>query len=380
MRKSADAVVIGGGSIGCSAAYHLAKKGFRRVVLVEKRYLTSGSTGRCAAGIRQQWGTEMNCLLSRGSAALFQALPEELGCGDVEFRQSGYLLVTYEESQARMLEENLELQHRLGIGSRKLSPQEAREVVPFLRTEGMVAAFFGPEDGHINPFKATFAYARAARRLGAEIHPYTTVTGLKTAAGRIAAVETDRGTVETPLVVNATGPYAKTIGAMLGLYHPVEPERHQILITEPMEPTLGPLVMSFHHDSYCQQVPHGGFIMGYGNPNEPKGFNYAHDWRFLEDIARKITDQMPVLRDLRVVRQWAGHYGISPDAQPILGPIPEVEGYYLALGCGKGFMLSPMIGRLTAELLAGEETSLPIEALSVERFDRGELIVEPAVV
>jgi sarcosine oxidase subunit beta len=380
MRKGADAVVIGGGSIGCSVAYNLARKGFREVVLLEKRYLTSGSTGRCAAGIRQQWGTRMNCLLSQGSARIFKTLAEELETDDIEFQESGYLLITYAEEQARMLSKNLELQHSMGIPSRKLSPHEARELVPYLNTEAMVAAFHGPEDGHINPFKTTFAYARAAKRMGVDVHTYTAVTGLQTRGGRIRAVETDQGVIETDKVVNATGPYAKTIGEMLHLYHPVEPERHQILITEPMEPTMGPMVMSFHHGSYCQQVPHGGFIMGYGNPNEPKGFNYTHDWRFLEDMARKITDQLPALRDLRVVRQWAGHYGISPDGQPVLGPIPEVVGYYLALGCGKGFMLSPMIGQLIGECVAGEPTTLPIDMLSVTRFDRGEMIVEPAVV
>lgn len=167
---------------------------------------------------------------------------------------------------------------------------------------------------------------------------------------------------------------------MLGLEHPVEPERHQAMITEPLDRVVEPMVMSFNHTSYFQQVPHGGFLMGYGMPNEPKKINYKHDWLFLEEMAKKITEQMPVTQELRVIRQWAGHYGISPDGQPILGPVPEIEGYYLALGCGKGFMLAPMIGQLTAEYLVGEETSLPIDILSIERFAKGELINEPSVV
>lgn len=380
MRSSADVVVIGGGAIGCSVAYYLAKKGFKNIVLLEQRYLTSGSTGRCGAGIRQQWGTKMNCLLSRGSAQIYETLGEETGYGDIEFRQSGYLLITYQEHQARMLGENMTLQHKLGIPSRKLSPEEAKDLVPYLNTEEMVAAFFCQEDGHINPFKATFAFASAAERLGVEINTYTNVTGIVAEYGRVNAVVTDKGTINTDKVVNATGAFAKFIGEMLGLSHPVEPERHQILITEPMESLLGPMVMSFHHGSYCQQVPHGGFLMGYGNPEEPKGVNYKHDWVFLEEMARKITHQMPILKDLRVVRQWAGHYGVSPDAQPIIGNVPEVEGYYLALGCGKGFMLAPMIGKLTTEILAGVQPSLPIDILNVRRFTKGELINEPAVV
>ena len=153
-----------------------------------------------------------------------------------------------------------------------------------------------------------------------------------------------------------------------------------MLFRSPMEHMVGPLVMSFHHDSYINQVPHGGFLMGYGNPDEPKGLNYQHDWNFLENMAKKAIYQFPAMKNLRVVRQWAGHYGISPDGQPILGTVPEIDGYYLSLGCGKGFMLAPMIGQLTAELVAKEETAIPIEALSIERFAKGELIVETGVV
>jgi len=120
--------------------------------------------------------------------------------------------------------------------------------------------------------------------------------------------------------------------------------------------------------------------MGYGDREEPKGLNYKHSWVFLDEMARKITHQMPILKDLRVIRQWAGHYGISPDGQPIVGPVSEVDGYYMALGCGKGFMLAPMIGKLTSEILAKEQPSLPVEILNVQRFSKGELINEPAVV
>lgn len=380
MRKSADVVVIGGGSIGCSVAYNLAKKGFKNIVLLEKRFLTSGSTGRCGAGIRQQWGTEMNCLISRGSAEIFKTLGEETGYGDIEFRQSGYLLITYDKKQAERLKKNLAVQHKLGIPSVMVTPKDAKEIVPYVNIEGMEAAFFCQEDGHINPFKTTFAFAKGAKDLGVEINKYTTVTGIKTKGRKITAVVTDQGEIATNTVINATGPYAKFIGKMLGLSHPVEPERHQALVTEPMEHMIGPMVMSFHHDSYISQVPHGGFVMGYGEPNEPKRINYKHEWSFLEEMAKKAVFQIPAMKDLRVIRQWAGHYGISPDGQPVLGPVPEVDGYYLALGCGKGFMLSPMIGKLIAELLAGEETSLSIDALSIERFAKGELIVETGVV
>lgn len=379
MSKRADAVVIGGGSIGCAVAYYLAEKGFEDIVLLEKRYLTSGSTGRCAASMRQQWGTEMNCLLGKKSIEMFANLKEKLGY-DIEFEQDGYLLITYEEEQAEQLKENMELQHKLNIPSERLTSEEAKEMVPYLDTEGLKGAFFCKDDAYANPFKATFAYAKAAKRLGVEINTYTTVVDIETNEGAVKKVITDKGEITTDTVVNATGPYAKNIGEMLGVSHPVEPERHQILVTEPMETMVKPMVMSFQHDSYCQQVPHGGFLLGYGDPEEPKGVNYKHSWNFLEEMSRKATEQLSILEDVRVVRQWAGHYGISPDGQPIVGDVPEVDGYYLALGCAKGFMLAPMIGKMMAEFLAGEETSLPIDVLNVRRFEKGELIVEPAVV
>lgn len=378
MRNSAEAVVIGGGSIGCSVAYNLSRMGVEDVVLVEKSFLASGATGRCAAGVRQQWGTRENCLVAKRSIELLEDLPDELDA-ELDFRQSGYLLVASNEDEKSQLEKNMELQNKLGIPSKELSIAEAGDLVPHLNIEQAKGACFCPEDGHLDPFKTTFGYARAAERLGVEINTNTEVIDINYENG-IEAVVTDEGTISTELVVNATGPQAKFIGQMLGLEHPVEPERHQILITEPLEHSLDPMIISFQHNSYIQQVPHGGFIMGYGNPNEPHYLNYKHDWQFLESMANKAVQQLPPLEDVRVLRQWAGHYGISPDGQPILGEVPGYKGYYLACGCGKGFMLAPAIGEGVAKLIAGEEPSIPIERMNIERFKTGELINEPAVV
>lgn len=382
MKHSADIIVIGGGSVGCSTAYHLAKQGLKNIVLLEERALASGSTGRCAASMRQQWGTEMNCLLSKHSIERFKTLNEELEYDrDIEFTQNGYLMVTYAEEEAKMLENNLALHKRLGIPSQMLSIEETQELVPALNTEQIRASSICMEDGQANPFKVTEAYARAGRRLGVTIYTNTEVMGFKTnQSGRLEAVVTNQGEIKTEKVVNATGPYAKKIHQMLGQDLPVEPERHQILVTEPLDPFLGPMVMNFHHRSYCQQVPHGSLLIGYGDPKEPKGINYQHTWRFLQEMCNKIIEQLPLLKKANIVRQWAGHYGISPDGQPILGEVPGIEGYYLALGCGKGFMLSPMIGELVSQLVVGKETTIPIEPLHLERFERGEWIVEPAVV
>ena len=379
MVETAEIVIIGGGAIGCSVAYNLARAGFKDIVLLEKRYLTSGSTGRCAASMRMQWGTELNCRLTKRSIRIFEILSRELDC-EIDFQQSGYLLITFAEEEAQQLEKNLEVQHRFDIPSRKLTRAEAREMVPYLNTERLAGAFFGKDDGYACPFKTTFGYARAAERLGVEIRKFTEVTDLEERGGRINGVVTDQGKIAADIVINAAGPYAKFIGKMLGLSHPVEPERHQIMVTEPVEKLVGPMVMSFHHNSYIKQVPHGSFLLGYGDFAEDKKINYCHSWKFIEEMSRRALEQLPILKDLRVVRQWAGHYGISPDGQPILGEDPDVAGYYLALGCARGFMLAPVIGELMTRLISGEETFIPVERLGVERFARGDLIVEPAVV
>ena len=382
MASKADVAVIGGGSIGASVAYNLAKKGIKDVVLVEKGYLGRGSSGRCGAAVRQQWGTKLNCMLSRKSIQLFENLEEELNYDrSIELRQSGYLLLAHDEEQSKQLKKNMELQRELGIPVQELSVKEVEELVPQLNTEGLLSAAFCNEDGHVNPFRVIEAYGEAAEKLGVEIKTFTEVLDIiQSSSGKIEALVTDQGKILTDTVINCTGPYARFIGQMLGLEHPVEPERHQAMITEPVEEMMGPMVICFRDVSYCQQVPHGGFLMGYGNPHEPKGINYSHQWEFMEQMADKAISLFPFISQLRIVRQWAGHYGISPDGQPVLGEVPEVEGYYLALGCGKGFMLSPMIGQLLAERIAGEETSLPIKPYNIERFERGELIVEPAVV
>lgn len=380
MKNRADVVIIGGGAIGCSIAYNLAKKGFKDVVLLEKRFLAAGATGACGSGFRQQWGTEVNIRLARESCKLFKTLNEELDYLDIEFVQKGYLLCAYSAEQDKMLHANMELQHKLGVPSQRLTPSEAKELVPYLNTEELTAGYYCKEDGHANPFKTTYSYAQAAKRLHAEINSYTEVTGIESQKNKIVAVETNKGKIYTERVINACGPLCSQIGRMIGIEHPVKPKRVEKLVTEAMEKTVGPMIQSFRHSSSCQQVPHGGFLMGFSRVDEPYCVNRRHSWQFLEETAKKIIPQLPVLKDLRVIRQFADHYDVSPDGQPVIGPVPEIDNYYLAVGCGKGFMMAPMIGQLIAEYLNGETTTLPLEPYSTERFAKGELIEEPAVV
>lgn len=382
MQKTADIVIIGGGITGCALAYELAVRGMKNIVVLEKQYLASGATGRCGAGVRQQWGTETNAILARDSVKRFEGMNEELKYDlDIEFKQGGYLMVAYTPGEWEQYKKNVAVQHSLGIPTKMISPQEAKEIVPHLNTEGLIGATFCQTDGHANPFHVVDAYYKAALRLGVKFETYTTVTDIKRENGRVTGVRTSRGDIDAPLVVNACGYAAGTICKMVGFDLPLYPQRHQALVTEPVEPCQGPMVISLHHRLYCQQTPHGSFIMGVGDPNEPKDFDIHSTWEFLEDVARQATTVLPLLKNLRVVRQWSGLYDMSPDANPIFDQIPEAQGMWVAAGfSGHGFMVGPQTAVLLAQKILGQECFMPIEKFSVDRFRRGELLLEPAVV
>ena len=382
IKSKASVVIIGGGILGASIAYNLAKMGCRDIVLLERQYLNSGATGRCGAGIRQQWGTEMNCILSRESVRLFEHLEEELEYDhSIEFKQKGYLFVIYLEKELAQFKKNIALQNSLDIPSRLISPAEAKEIVPHLNTDRLLGATYCPTDGHANPFHTTQAYAKAAERLGAAIYTYTGVLSIDREGDRVRRVRTNKGNIDCDIVVNAAGGHAALIGDMVGIELPIEPERHQAMVSEPVNNFQNPMVISLYHHLYIQQAPHGPFIMGQGDPNEPKSFNIESSWQFALEVSKKVAEILPPLKDLKIVRQWAGLYEMSPDAQPILGESPEVRGFFTAAGfSGHGFMIAPYTARLMAQAILGEEPEMPIDMLNYDRFARGRLILEPAVV
>jgi len=382
MNKKADIVIIGGGISGAAIAYNLAKKGMKNIIVVEKRFIASGATGACGAGIRQQWGTEMNCKIAKMSCDFFETANDVLEYdGDIEFKQGGYLLLATSDKEKEQFRRNIALQNSLGINSKELTLEEAKEIVPILNTEGYVSAAYYDKDGHLNPFHATLAFAKAAEKLGVEFLKYTEVTDIVVEDGKVTCVVTDKGLIETNKVVNAAGGHSKEIANMVGLDLPVYSERHQILVTEPIDPILSTMVMSFTGNFYCQQVPHGGLVMGRGDAGEPRDGNINSGWHFLDEMAKTITTLLPPLKKAMVIRQWAGLYNLTPDRQPILGPVNEIEGFYLAVGfSGHGFMFGPATGILMAEMIMGEKTSIDISALNLYRFEKGELVFEPSVV
>ena len=382
MKNKASVVIIGGGISGCSIAWKLAARGMKDVVVPERGYVCCGSTGRCGAGVRMQWGTEMNCRLSKYSINFYEHANEILAYpDDVEFKQKGYLLIADTEREMAQIKKNIDVQHRCGILSRMVTPGEAKELVPHLNTDILLGGAYCPKDGFLNPFKTTDAFARAAMRLGVEINTFTTVTGIDVSGGRVRRVLTDKGAIETEYVVIASGGMAGDMASLAGAELPVYRERHHILVTEPVEPMQDPMVMAFALNLYVQQSPHGSFIMGRGDADEPRDGNVRASWRFLEEMAKTIDLVLPKIAKLRVVRQWAGLYTMSPDRQPIYGRAQEVQGLYFAAGfSGHGFMFGPVTGVVLSEMILGLAPTIDVCALSPQRFTQGHPVYEPAVV
>ncbi|MDD5090074.1 MAG: FAD-binding oxidoreductase [Candidatus Wallbacteria bacterium] len=377
-----DAIIIGGGIIGASIAYNLTKQGMRSVAVFEKNYISSGSTGRCGGGIRQQWASPENCKLAVKSVHLFEKLDQELGF-DTEYYQGGYLLLAFTDEEVEQFRKNVVMQQGAGVPVRLIGVDEVAAKFPFLDTSDLKAAAHCRTDGHINPMLVNQAYADAAKRNGADIHLFTEVVRIVRDRDRINSVITaDVRTFETGVLINAGGGFSAEVAAMAGITIPTRPQRHEILITEPLEKFMDPMVIDFHHHIYFRQTKHGSVVMGYGDPHEPYTHNIQGSLEFLKTMSLMITKVVPAMKKVKIVRQWAGLYNMSPDAQPILGKVPGVSNYYQAVGfSGHGLMLAPAVAELMAELIVTGRTSMDISDLSIDRFaGRTEFKLEKAVV
>ncbi len=381
MKKTAECVIIGGGIIGTAIAYNLAKNGMTDIILLEKEYLSAGSTGRCGGGIRQQWTTEANVKLAMRSVKLFEKFESEIG-HDFDYKQQGYLILAFTDKEVDDFKKNVKMQKSLGLEVNYITPKEAQEIVPILNISEVKGATYCPKDGLGNPFLSTKGYAEKAQELGATILTYTSADEIKVEKGGVSGVKTKDGWIETKRVVNAAGGHAAEIGKLAGIDFPVVPYRHQILVTEPLEPLVGPMVIDFYHGFYGSQAKHGSFIMGEGDPEEKPGINLKCNWKFLESIQKKFTYLFPKLKDLRIVRQWSGVYAMTPDAQPIIGESESVKGFYSAIGySGHGYMLAPATGEVMSEIiLDGRSKTVNVDHLSMTRFKDGNFETEHNVV
>ncbi|AKI97470.1 NAD(P)/FAD-dependent oxidoreductase [Kosmotoga pacifica] len=372
MKTEASVVIIGGGIVGTAIAFHLCKEGLKDVVLVEKSYLSSGATGRCGGGIRQQWSERMNVRLAMRSVKLFERFHEDVGM-DIEYYQGGYLLLAYTDEEVELFHKNVAMQQEEGLNVRILSKEETARKFPFMNLAGLKLATFCPTDGHANPHLATMAYAKAAEKMGATILARTEVTDIDVQNGQIVGIQTTKGYIKTSVVVNATGGFSREVGLMAGVELPTESYRHQIFVTEPLEHILDPLVISFTNNFYIRQTKSGNFVMGQGDKDEPPSHKHDPSWKFLVEMTTKMPKFFPFLKNVRVLRHWAGLYNMSPDAQPIIDKAESVSDFYFAVGfSGHGFMLAPAVGEAIAEwIVHGHPKKVDISNLKLERFSKG---------
>jgi len=379
---TASVVVVGGGVMGASTAYHLARAGVRDVVLLEReRFFGLGATGRCAGGIRHQFATEINIRLSLLSLRMLDALEDETGQPAL-VRKVGYLFVLTRPQEVETFRRNVALQHSLGVPTEWLTGDEVRRRVPACVFPDALAGTYCGQDGLADPNSVVMAYVSAARRLGVACLTETDVIGLETVGGRIAAVVTAQGRIATPLVVNAAGPWSAPLAALAGLDLPVVPLRRQWLTTTPLPdlPPNFPFVIDFAQSLYFH--PEGeGLLTGMSNSNEAAGFDQSvdPDWELTHMEAA--VQRLPLLERAGVVSRWAGLYEVTPDAHPILGGTP-VEGLYLITGfSGHGFMHGPICGQLLAEIITdGRASALDVSTLRLSRFAENQPIVEYNVV
>jgi len=373
--SKANIVIIGAGISGLATAYNLAKKGMKDIVVIDKSYITSGSTGRCGAGVRQQWGTKLNCILAKKSIEFFSHAKEELKYDkDIEFKQEGYLILSTSKAEDEVFANNVKLQNSLGIPSVKLTVDEALKIVPHLNPQAFTSATFCNTDGHVNPFLMSEAYYLAAKRLGVTFYFYENVKEIVVSDDKITKVITDKREIETNKVLNAAGGYAREVGLLAGIEIPVYSENHEILVTEPTRKIQGPMVMSFSKNIYCQQVPHGSFLMGRGNPEAKHDHDISSSWQFLDEMAKTVCKILPEVGKLRVIRTWGGSYNMSPDHQPIISDTDKLSGFYMACGfSGHGFMFAPITGELLSQMILGLELDDYAKELHINRFKENKI-------
>jgi len=381
--QTAEVVIIGGGVMGASTAYHLALKGCRDVLLLEREsFFGMQATGKCAGGIRYQFSPEINVRLSQLSLPMLDRFEEELG-QPIDLRYCGYLFLLTREEDVAAFRQNVEMQHRLGVQTEWLTPAQIAEMAPLIDLEGVLAGTFHAHDGLADPNSVVQGYVSGARRLGAKLLNDVEVIDIHVAGERVQGVATTRGEVATSVVVNAAGPWAGVVGRMAGVDIPIVPVRRQIVVTSPIPeiPPDFPFTIDFAQSLYFHREG-PGILTGMSNQDEPVSFDQSLDAEWELTHMEAAMKRLPILKRAGLASHWAGLYEVSPDAHPILGRIPEIEGFYCIGGfSGHGFQHGPACGLLLAEeILDGAAHTLDITPLNADRFRKGQEIVEYNVV
>ena len=371
---NAHTVIIGGGVIGASTAYHLAVRGCTDVILIEREaFFGQGATGKCAGGIRCQFASEANIRMSLLSLSMLTRFEEEHEQA-IDLRRCGYLFMLTSPDEKDAFKRNLTLQHSLGVMTEWIDGDEVRHMLPLMQLDDVLAGTFHPDDGLADPNGVMIGYINSARRLGVRTLTDVTATGISVDSGQVRAVQTTQGTIACQVVVNASGPWAALVGRMAGLSLPISPVRRQWLTTTPtpeIKPDF-PFVVDFARSLYFH-LEGEGLLTGMSNSQQRPGFDTSvdQDWELAHMEAA--AARLPLLERAGVIARVAGLYEVTPDAHPIIGRTP-IEGFYVAVGfSGHGFMHAPATGMLMAEeILDGKTTAIDLGPLSLARFNTGD--------
>ena len=383
--QTADIVIIGGGIVGSSIAYHLTEAGCRNIVVLEREsHQGKGSTGKSMGGVRAQFATEVNIRMSLYSIPFYASFDERLG-EPAGYRPQGYLFLATTQKHLDYLRTNQDRQQQLGLTNAvMLSHDEIAHRFPQLRTDDVLGAAFCPTDGFVDPYSAMNGFMAVASRQGAKICKGTDVTGLITDANGIAGVETDKGCISTRVVVNAAGAWSAPIAKLVGVDLPVTPLRRQLVPTEPFAgyPHTAPMTIDMSNGFHFRPESLG-FLLAWADPDETPGYKMNFDDGFIEKILLHAANRAPCFENVAVnpKRAWAGLYEMTPDHHAILGPVKQVPGFFLANGfSGHGVMHAPATGKVLADLITkGCTDIIDAHVLRLERFAEGDLIHETAV-
>jgi glycine/D-amino acid oxidase-like deaminating enzyme len=382
MSESAEVVVIGGGIIGCSTAYNLAREGARRVVLLERNAICSGGTAKSCAICRTHYSIQANLLHAVESLKIFENFREAIG-GDAEsgFHCTGYIILGPEAHRAPM-EEVFRTQNAHGIDTATLTPDEARRIHPLLRLDDVDVIGYDTRAGYCDPHLTTSSYERRARELGVSVRTSTPVTAISL-RGDLKTVHTPAGEIETPTVVLAAGPWTNALARTFGAEFPYEVSRHKVItlkITDPYSldwPTVKDLTTPTK--IYFRPETGGVVLVGTGDHGDPiedaDALGEKVDLEHVERIAAAIAWRMPRFEQAEYTAGWTGPYDITPDWNPLVGAVPGYPGVFVAVGfSGHGFKLAPTIGEALAQTVLGQAARVPIEAYRLERFLEGEAL------
>jgi sarcosine oxidase, subunit beta len=374
MSDSADVVIVGGGIMGMSTAYHLAKRGCRNVVVLERGEMFGlGSTGLNAGGVRHQFSSPVNIELSKLSIGMMERFAGEME-QEVALRRCGYLFLLDSQTDLDRFRSNVELQNRHDVPSRILDVGAVARLVPEADLTGIIGGAWCPRDGLVDPHGLLQGYVSQARKLGVTLRTHAAVTTIDRAGSNMHRIVTTSGVIETPAVVIAAGPWSAQVGALAGIDLPIEPIRRQIAVTNPMPGLRAdfPFVIDFSRALYFHREG-AGILTGMSNRDERPGFDTTVDegWR-LTHLENAIA-RLPMLADADLLAEWAGLYEVTPDDQPILGRLPHADGIFVVAGfSGHGLMHGPGAGLLMAEeILDGRARTIDIDPLRWDRFASG---------